>query len=252
MSAMAAQDHILIVDDDAETRSLLQKYLQKQGYRVTAAADGKALRRALDVGRPDLIVLDLMLPGEDGLELCRDLRTRSNVPVIMLTARGEETDRIVGLEMGADDYLAKPFNPRELLARIKSVLRRARSLPGNLEPDAVKRFAFAGWTLEVATRNLTAPDGIVTPLSGSEFKLLRAFLAHPNRVLSRDQLIEIMISRDAGPFDRAIDVQASGMQAAQRIADIVRLLEPLTPAERRRIVQVFSAPPLSISLHPQP
>jgi len=135
---MAGQNHILIVDDDAETRSLLQAYLQKQGYRVTVAADGKALRRAVDVARPDLIVLDLMLPGEDGLELCRDLRTRSNLPVIMLTARDEETDRIVGLEMGADDYLGKPFNPRELLARIKSVLRRARSLPGNLEPDAAK------------------------------------------------------------------------------------------------------------------
>ena len=209
---MAAQDHILIVDDDAETRSLLQEYLRKQGYRVSAAADGKALRAALVAARPDLIVLDLMLPGEDGLQLCRDLRSRSNLPVIMLTARGEETDRIVGLEMGADDYLAKPFNPRELLARIKSVLRRARSLPENLEPEAVKSFRFAGWTLDAATRNLTAPDGVVVPLSGTEFKLLRVFLAHPNRVLSRDQLIELMVSRDAGPFDRAIDVQVSRLR----------------------------------------
>ena len=220
MSAMAGQDHILIVDDDAETRSLLQKYLQKQGYRVTAAADGKALRRAVDVARPDLIVLDLMLPGEDGLDLCRELRTRSNLPIIMLTARGEETDRIVGLEMGADDYLGKPFNPRELLARIKSVLRRARSLPGNLEPDAAKSYSFGGWTLDVGTRNLTAPDGVVVPLSGTEFKLLRAFLAHPNRVLSRDQLIELMISREAGPFDRAIDVQVSRVR--QRLRDDAR------------------------------
>jgi two-component system OmpR family response regulator len=217
---MAGQNHILIVDDDAETRSLLQAYLQKQGYRVTVAADGKALRRAVDVARPDLIVLDLMLPGEDGLELCRDLRTRSNLPVIMLTARDEETDRIVGLEMGADDYLGKPFNPRELLARIKSVLRRARSLPGNLEPDAAKAYSFAGWTLDVATRNLTAPDGVVVPLSGTEFKLLRAFLAHPHRVLSRDQLIELMISREAGPFDRAIDVQVSRLR--QRLRDGAR------------------------------
>jgi two-component system OmpR family response regulator len=216
----APLDHILIVDDDAETRSLLQQYLQKQGYRVTGAADGKALRGALLTARPDLIVLDLMLPGEDGLQLCRDLRTRSNLPVIMLTARGEETDRIVGLEMGADDYLAKPFNPRELLARIKSVLRRARSLPENLEPDAVKSYRFAGWTLDVATRNLTAPDGVVVPLSGSEFKLLRAFLAHPDRVLSRDQLIDFMISRDAGPFDRAIDVQVSRLR--QRLRDDAR------------------------------
>jgi two-component system OmpR family response regulator len=220
MSAMAAQDHILIVDDDAETRSLLREYLQKHGYRVTAAADGKALRRALDTARPDLIVLDLMLPGEDGLELCRDLRVRSNLPVIMLTARGEETDRIVGLEMGADDYLAKPANPRELLARIKSVLRRARSLPENLEPEAVKSFRFAGWTLDIDTRNLSAPDGVVVPLGGTEFKLLRVFLAHPNRVLSRDQLIELMISRDAGPFDRAIDVQVSRLR--QRLRDDAR------------------------------
>jgi two-component system OmpR family response regulator len=217
---MATQDHILIVDDDAETRSLLQAYLQKQGYRVTSAADGKALRGALDTARPDLIVLDLMLPGEDGLQLCRDLRGRSNVPVIMLTARGEETDRIVGLEMGADDYLPKPFNPRELLARIKSVLRRARSLPENLEPEAVKSFRFTGWSLDVATRNLTAPDGVVVPLSGTEFKLLRVFLAHPNRVLTRDQLIELMISRDAGPFDRALDVQVSRLR--QRLRDDAR------------------------------
>jgi len=218
---MATQDHILVVDDDAETRSLLQEYLQKQGYRVTPAADGKALRRALEIGRPDLVVLDVMLPGEDGLELCRDLRTRSNLPVIMLTARGEETDRIVGLEMGADDYLGKPFNPRELLARIKSVLRRARSLPENLEPEAVKSLRFAGWTLDAGTRNLTAPDGVVVPLSGTEFKLLRVFLAHPNRVLSRDQLIELMISRDAGPFDRAIDVQVSRLR--QRLRDDARV-----------------------------
>jgi len=221
MCAMATQDHILVVDDDAETRSLLQEYLQKQGYRVTPAADGKALRRALEIGRPDLVVLDVMLPGEDGLELCRDLRTRSNLPVIMLTARGEETDRIVGLEMGADDYLGKPFNPRELLARIKSVLRRARSLPENLEPEAVKSLRFAGWTLDAGTRNLTAPDGVVVPLSGTEFKLLRVFLAHPNRVLSRDQLIELMISRDAGPFDRAIDVQVSRLR--QRLRDDARV-----------------------------
>jgi two-component system, OmpR family, response regulator len=220
MCAMAAQDHVLIVDDDAETRSLLQTYLQKQGYRVTSAADGRGLRKALETARPDLIVLDLMLPGEDGLELCRDLRTRSNLPVIMLTARGEETDRIVGLEMGADDYIAKPANPRELLARIKSVLRRARSLPENLEPEAAKSFRFAGWTLDASTRNLTAPDGVVVPLSGTEFKLLRVFLAHPDRVLSRDQLIDLMISRDAGPFDRAIDVQVSRLR--QRLREDAR------------------------------
>jgi len=126
---MNTPDHILVVDDDTEIRTLLHEYLQKQGYRVTAAADGKGLRAAVAVSRPDLIILDLMLPGEDGLTLCRDLRAKSEIPIIMLTARGDETDRIVGLELGADDYVAKPFSPRELLARIKSVLRRARALP---------------------------------------------------------------------------------------------------------------------------
>jgi two-component system, OmpR family, response regulator len=213
-------DHILIVDDDAEIRALLRDYLEKQGYRVTTVADGRGLRSALEGARPDLVILDLMLPGDDGLELCRDLRARSSVPIILLTARGEETDRIVGLEMGADDYLAKPFNPRELLARIKSVLRRARSLPENLEPEAVKSFRFAGWRLDVATRDLTSPEGVVVPLSGTEFKLLRTFLAHPNRVLTREQLIELMVARDAGPFDRAIDVQVSRLR--QRLRDDAR------------------------------
>ena len=217
---MATPDHILVVDDDAEIRGLLQEYLQKQGYRVMTAADGKSMRAAIDKVPPDLIVLDLMLPGEDGLELCRNLRGRSNLPIIMLTARGEETDRIVGLEMGADDYLAKPFSARELLARIKSVLRRARSLPGNLEPEPVRSYRFAGWTLDAATRNLTAPDDVVVPLSGTEFKLLRVFLAHPDRVLSRDQLVELMIAREAGPFDRAIDVQVSRLR--QRLRDDAR------------------------------
>ena len=214
------QDHVLIVDDDAETRSLLREYLQKQVYRVTAAADGRGLRAAMQTGLPDLIVLDLMLPGEDGLHLCRDVRARSNVPIIMLTARGEETERIIGLEMGADDYLAKPFNPRELLARIRSVLRRTRSLPENLQPEAAKSFRFGGWTLDVASRNLTSPDGVVVPLSGAEFKLLRIFLAHPNRVLNRDQLIDLMKPRDAGPFDRAIDVQVSRLR--QRLREDAR------------------------------
>jgi two-component system OmpR family response regulator len=178
------------------------------------------MRAAMSATTPDVVVLDLMLPGEDGLSLCRDLRARGNVPVIMLTARGEETDRIVGLELGADDYVPKPFNPRELLARVKSVLRRARSLPENLEPEKASAFRFAGWTLDVATRNLTAPDGVVVPLSGTEFGLLRALLAHPNRVLTREQLLDLMLSRDAGPFDRAIDVQVSRLR--QRLRDDAR------------------------------
>jgi two-component system OmpR family response regulator len=209
---MSRQDHILVVDDDAEIRALLREYLQKQGYRVTALADGRALRSAVETSRPDVIVLDLMMPGEDGLSLCRGLRAHSDVPIIMLTARGEETDRIVGLEMGADDYLAKPFNPRELLARIKSVLRRARSVPDNLKRPEAGSYRFAGWTLDIATRNLAAPDRVVIPLSGTEFRLLRIFLDHPNRVLTRDQLIDLMLSRDAAPFDRAIDVQVSRLR----------------------------------------
>ena len=179
---------------------------------MTVAADGKGLWAALKTASPDLIVLDLMLPGDDGITLCRALRAQSDVPIIMLTARGEETDRIVGLELGADDYVSKPFNPRELLARMKSVLRRARSLPANLRRDEARAFRFAGWVLDVATRNLTGPDGVVVPLSGTEFKLLRILLDHPDRVLTRDQLVELMSSRDAGPFDRALDVQISRLR----------------------------------------
>ena len=217
---MTTQDHVLVVDDDSEIRSLLREYLQKSGYRVTAVADGKGMWAALEEAQPDIVVLDLMLPGDDGLVLCRNLRARSGMPIIMLTARGEETDRIVGLEMGADDYLAKPFNPRELLARIKSILRRARALPENLQPDDARVMRFAGWSLDIASRNLRSPDGVVVALSGTEYKLLRVFLAHPNRVLNRDQLIDLMLSRDATPFDRSIDVQVSRLR--QRLGEGAR------------------------------
>lgn len=217
---MNAPDHILVVDDDREIRALLGEYLQKQGYRVTVAADGKGMRAVVEAARPDLIILDLMLPGEDGLTLCRELRARSEVPVIMLTARGDETDRIVGLELGADDYVAKPFSPRELLARIKSVLRRARALPENLRHEESGVFRFGGWTLDAATRNLTSPQGVVVALSGTDFRLLRIFLDHPNRVLTRDQLIDLMLSREAGPYDRAIDVQVSRLR--QRLNEDAR------------------------------
>ena len=212
MPAIAMQDHILIVDDDAETRGLLREYLHKQGYRVTTAADGRALRGMLETARPDLIVLDLMLPGADGLELCRDLRSRSSLPVIMLTARGEETDRIVGLEMGADDYLAKPFNPRELLARIKSVLRRYHSLPLNLRADEAREISFAGWRLDTVARHLVSSDGVVSSLSGTEYQLLKVFLSHPNRVLTRDQLMMLSKGHEADPLDRSIDIQVSRLR----------------------------------------
>ena len=213
-------DHILVVDDDRELRGLLAEYLQKQGYRVTAVADGKALRAAISVSHPDLIILDVMLPGEDGFSLCRDLRARSGIPIIMLTARGDETDRVVGLELGADDYVAKPFSPRELSARVKSVLRRARALPGNLQPEHARTFRFAGWTLDTATRNLTSPQGVVVALSGTEFRLLRIFVDHPKSVLTRDQLIDLMLAREAGPYDRAIDVQVSRLR--QRLGEGAR------------------------------
>jgi two-component system OmpR family response regulator len=217
---METPDHVLVVDDDRELRSLLAEYLQKQGYRVTAVADGKGMRAAINAARPDVIVLDVMLPGEDGFALCREVRARSQTPIIMLTARGEETDRVVGLELGADDYVPKPYSPRELVARIRSVLRRARSLPDNLQPDPHTQFRFAGWALDAATRNLTSPQGVVVALSGTEFRLLRVFLDHPNSVLTRDQLIELMLARDAGPYDRAIDVQVSRLR--QRLGEGAR------------------------------
>ncbi|MGZ5138580.1 MAG: response regulator [Burkholderiales bacterium] len=209
---MAASDQVLIVDDDVEIRTLLSEYLQRNGYRTSSVADGRSMWAVLESKRPDIIVLDLMLPGDDGLTLCRNLRARSSIPIIILTARGEETDRIVGLEMGADDYLAKPFNPRELLARIKSVLRRSRSLPENSGCAEPKTLSFAGWSLDIKARHLISPGGVVVPLSGVEFKLLRVFLSHPNRVLTRDQLLNLMMSRDALPFDRAIDVQVSRLR----------------------------------------
>jgi two-component system, OmpR family, response regulator len=209
---MEMPDQVLIVDDDAEIRGLLKEYLAKNGYRVTAVADGKAMWEALDGGRADLIVLDLMLPGDDGLVLCRNIRARGETPIIMLTARGDETDRIIGLEFGADDYLPKPFSPRELLARIKSVLRRARTLPENLKPEDARQIRFADWTLAVDQRNLISPAGVVTPLSGGEYRLLRIFLQHPNRVLSRDQLMDLIQGRETDPFDRSIDVQVSRLR----------------------------------------
>jgi two-component system OmpR family response regulator len=214
--AMDRSDHILVVDDDAEIRKLLGEYLQRNGYRVTLATDGREMRRALEAGRPDIVVLDLMLPGDSGLTLCRDLRAgaNANLPVIMLTARAEEVDRIVGLEMGADDYLAKPFSPRELLARIKSILRRTRGqAPARGDPH---RLRFAGWTFDLAARQLVAPDGVVVALSGAEFRLLQVFVEHPNRVLDRNQLMDLTVGRDGAPFDRSIDVQVSRLRVRLR------------------------------------
>ncbi|RLJ67653.1 response regulator [Sulfurisoma sediminicola] len=214
---MDTRDRILIVDDDPEIRRLLADYLAKNGFDTVAARDGREMWQGLERHAIDLVVLDLTLPDADGLTLCRDLRARSNLPVLMLTARGEEADRIVGIEMGADDYLVKPFSPRELLARIKTILRRTRALPPNLRAESQRCLAFAGWRLDTATRALTAPDGVVVPLSGGEYRLLRLLLEHPNRVLNRDQLMELLHGRESEPFDRAIDVQVSRLR--QRLRD---------------------------------
>jgi two-component system OmpR family response regulator len=217
---MDTEGQILIVDDDKEIRSLLAEYLESNGYRTLSAADGTAMRKTLESARVDLIVLDLNLPGQDGLTLCRALRAKSALPVIILTARDTPIDRILGLEIGADDYLAKPFEPRELLARIRSVLRRTRSLPPNLEPPAAKRMHFGGWTLDLDSRHLINSEGVIVSLSGAEFRLLKVFLDHPNRVLNRDQLLNLTRGRDAEPFDRSVDLQVSRIR--QRLNEDAR------------------------------
>lgn len=217
---METPAHILIVDDDREISTLLAEYLEKNGYKTSIAGDGKAMWKALDDSHIDLIVLDLNLPGDDGLTLCRNLRSRSSIPVIMLTARGEPLDRILGLEMGADDYLPKPFEPRELFARIRSVLRRTQALPPDMQATETKQMRFAGWTMDFTARHLINPEGVVIALSGAEYRLLKIFLDHANRVLSRDQLLNLTQGRDADPFDRSIDLQISRLR--QKLGDDAR------------------------------
>lgn len=209
--------HLLIVDDDREICTLTSQFLMRHGFRVSVAKDGAEMLKVLEDARIDLVVLDLMLPGEDGLSLCRRLRTPGSphhapTPVIMLTAIGEETDRIIGLEMGADDYLPKPFNPRELLARIRAVLRRATAVPATPAEGKGRVLVFGGWRLDPVRRELRAPDGVLVQLSGGEFDLLLAFAEHPQRVLTRDQLLDLARGRAAVPFDRSIDVQVSRLR----------------------------------------
>lgn len=204
------QPHLLVVDDHHEIRELLQRFFVQHNYRVTVAKDGKEMKKCLKQAKIDLIVLDLMLPGEDGLTLCRDLRASSNIPIVMLTAMGDEMDKIIGLEMGADDYLAKPFNPRELLARIKAVLRRVNNL--NTPIEAVNQYNFAQWSIDIHKRELTDTVGVMVVLSSAEFDLLRVFLDHPQRVLSRDQLLDLSKGRDGGVYDRAIDTLISRLR----------------------------------------
>ncbi|MCX7320778.1 MAG: response regulator [Hyphomicrobiales bacterium] len=206
---MANPPHILVVEDDRETRTLIAKYLRANSCNVTVAADGREMDKALADNRIDLMILDVMLPGEDGLSLCRRVRAGSQVPIIMLTARGEDVDRILGLEMGADDYLPKPFNPRELLARINAVLRRqSNALNASAMPDATA-LAFQGWQMDFRLRELRNPEGARVAMTSAEFDLLRAFVERPGRVLSRDSLLDLTQGRNAGSFERSIDVLVS-------------------------------------------
>lgn len=205
---------LLVVDDHGEIRDLLTRFLEQHGYQVQAVPDGNAMRQYLIHHAPDLIILDLMLPGDDGLTLCRELRGQGNqVPIIMLTAVGEETDRIVGLEMGADDYLPKPFNPRELLARIKAVLRRQSMIesPTHAAQETAQLY-FDRWCLDLSRRELRDEQGVTVSLSTAEFDLLRVFTQHPHHVLSRDQLLDLARGREAQAFDRAIDTLVSRLR----------------------------------------
>ncbi|WP_428031438.1 response regulator [Ancylobacter sp.] len=209
---MDAVPHIAIVDDHRDIRDLVGKYLHRHGYRTSLAENAASFRRLMERNAFDLVVLDVMMPGEDGLSLCRFLRESTSLPVIMLTAMAEETDRIVGLELGADDYLSKPFNPRELLARIKAVLRRVQSLPPQRGQLKAKELRFDRWALNVGRRELIDQDGLTVPLSTAEFRLLSVFLDHAGLVLSRDQLLDLTVGRSAEPFDRAIDNQVSRLR----------------------------------------
>lgn len=210
---MTQSERILVVDDDPALRELLSAYLGDNGFSVDLAADGAEMRRAMARTMPDAIILDLMLPGEDGLALTRELRTRSSVPILMLSARGEEIDRVVGLEVGADDYLAKPFGPREMLARLRALLRRSSS-PGTLRED--ERYRFGVFRLDVDARRLLR-DGVDAGLSGAEFDLLKALVERPHRVLTRDVLLELLKGYEREPFDRTIDI---------RVARLRRKIEP--------------------------
>ncbi|MCF6326817.1 MAG: response regulator [Devosiaceae bacterium] len=204
--------HILVVDDDREIRDLLARFLKKYNYRVSAAANGKEMAKVLSQWSIDLVVLDIMMPGEDGLSLCRSLREKSNVAIIMLTMMNEETDRIVGLEMGADDYLTKPFNPRELMARIKAVLRRTNSMPAGNANSRADILNFAGFKLDIGRRQLFSPDDLLIDLSSGEFDLLFALAEHSQKLLTRDQLLDITSGRAEAPFDRSIDMQISRLR----------------------------------------
>lgn len=197
---------ILVVEDDTDTRVLIDRFLRENGFRVIPARNGPEMWDAIDNATVHLVLLDIMLPGTSGLDLCRALRGRSKVPVIILSARGSETDRVLGLELGADDYIAKPFSRPELLARIRAVLRRAAETPDPVRVGGSRKIGFDAWILDAARRELTAADGAVIDLSAAEYDLLLAFIEHPQRILTRDQLLELSRHRAGEVFDRSVDV----------------------------------------------
>jgi two-component system OmpR family response regulator len=205
--------HLLVVDDDREICDLIRHFFERHGYRVTSAHDESQMQAQLKRRSFDLVVLDVMLPGKSGLELCRDIRAGSQVPIIMVTAVNETVDRIVGLELGADDYLAKPFEPRELLARVRAIIRRSNIFT---EPEKRQRptqtYKFDGWTIDVARRRLWTADDVVVTLTTAEFDLLCVFVTHPQRTLTRDQLLDLTQGQTAQPFDRSIDILVSRLR----------------------------------------
>ncbi|QIG80552.1 response regulator [Stakelama tenebrarum] len=209
---MSEQPHLLLVDDERSIREPLAQYLSKQGFRVTQSGDAESARARLNAYAIDLVILDIMMPGEDGLSLCRHIRATSETPVILLTAKSEETDRIVGLEMGADDYVVKPFSPRELTARIKVVLRRLAAGGTRQHGPEAGSYCFSGWVLKTDERSLIDREGVSVPLSTGEYNLLHALVTRPRQVLTRDQLLDLTKGREAAAFDRAIDNQVSRLR----------------------------------------
>lgn len=207
-----ATPHILIVEDARDIREPLARFLRQHGYRATVAPEAQSARKAMKAAAIDLVVLDIMMPGEDGLSLCRSIRESTNIPVILLTARGEEVERIIGLEMGADDYIAKPFSPRELVARIAAVLRRTQALPPRLQPAEAERIKFGDWTLDIGQRELLDAAGMATALSSGEFRLLQVLLERPKMALTRNQLLDLTKGRDAEMFDRSVDNHVSRLR----------------------------------------
>lgn len=210
--APAIPHHIVVVDDDAGVRTLLARILRECGYDVTGAADGAELAATLGERKIDLILLDIMLPGENGLDLCRDIRTRSRVPIIMISARGQESDRVTGLDLGADDYIAKPFGRSEVLARVRAVLRRAHDVHVPLDIPAPERFDFAGWHYHARRRELIAPSGAEVELTAAEHELLLALVRYPQRMIARDRLLELARSRVGSATDRSVDVLISRLR----------------------------------------